>query len=143
MRTFRLVVPTILLAVVLVGCVIQADSPSDQNPFTPTATPTATPLSSLSAPVLTAQQQAGTNLVTISWDTVDGATGYQLQRQDSGDPWSSVDGDEPQRETSSTWGQYPGKTYNYRVRAVNDDGAGPWSAVLPVTLPAATPTPAP
>ena len=41
MRTFRLIVPTILFAVVLVGCVIQADSHSDQSPFAPTATPTA------------------------------------------------------------------------------------------------------
>ena len=144
MRTFRLIVPTILFAVVLVGCVIQADSHSDQSPFAPTATPTATqepPISS--APTLSAQQQEDGNLVTVSWDAVDGATGYQLQRQDSGDPWSSVNGDEPQAETSSTYDQYPGKTYNYRVRAVNDNGAGPWSAVLPVTLPTPTPTPAP
>ncbi len=161
MKTTRMIIG-VLLAIVLVGCVTQADSYSGQNPFnkpetmsgygdgpatpdpsrkqTPTPMPTATPAPPASAPTLTAQQ-TDADEATISWNTVDDATGYQLQRQDGNDPWAPVFGIVTQTDTSVTHGLYPGKTYNYRVRAVNDAGEGPWSDVLPVTLSAPTATP--
>ncbi|MDE0143825.1 MAG: hypothetical protein OXI80_18910 [Caldilineaceae bacterium] len=33
MRFLRLTIPAILFAVILVGCIVQADTYSDQNPF--------------------------------------------------------------------------------------------------------------
>ena len=56
MRAIRLTIPIILFAVFMVGCIVQADTYSDQNPFSapdtlqsnddstvPTATPEPTP----------------------------------------------------------------------------------------------------
>ena len=144
MRTFRLIVPTILFAVVLVGCVIQADSHSDQSPFAPTATPTATqepPISS--APTLSAQQTSAEEeegWVTISWNAVDNAAYYEIEEKQGDVPWELLE-EGPQTGTSISLPLPIGVKYNFRARALNSRGEGPWSAVISVTL--AKPTPVP
>ena len=64
MRVLRLTILTILLAAFMVGCIVQADTYSDQNPFsapdtlqssgegtTPTATPEPTPMPTPTDPI--------------------------------------------------------------------------------------------
>lgn len=149
MRTSRFIVLTVVVAVVLSACITQADSYTAQNPRSvsevPTATPT--PVPALSTPTTLSAQQtsAGTERgsVTISWSAVTGATAYQLQMKTGDTSWQSASAGQNLTETSVSLGLSNGVPYSFRVRAVNTSSGAesPFSAVLSVTLAAATPTP--
>ena len=152
MRTFRLIILAALFAVVLVGCITFADSYSDQNPRNvtvsqaATALPTPEPMPDLTAPTLSASQ-TGAEEATISWTAVDGATGYQLERRDSGKPWAPIGDVVTQTDRTTILELTIAVTYDFRVRAVAGNGseyaAGPWSDVVSITLAEPTPTPGP
>ena len=98
-------------------------------------------------PTLNASQ-TGANEVTISWNAVTDADGYQLEWQDHATPWSPIEGVVIRTGTSFIDEELPiAKQYDYRVRAVAGDGSGPagytgpWSNVVSITLAEPTPTP--
>jgi hypothetical protein len=65
--------------------------------------------------------------ISLSWDTVNGAAGYDIE----------IDGSIIEGITDNTYasiGLKPGSQHNYRVRAVNSDGNSAWSIVLSKTL---------
>jgi len=83
----------------------------------------------------------GTTTVTLSWDAVTGATGYQVVKQDRAvGTWSAP------IDVSGTSYTDPdsvaGGTYGYYVRAVEGTTEGAWSTYVEVPVPGGTaPTP--
>ena len=77
------------------------------------------------APTLTAT--AGAGQITLTWETVENAVRYELQARESGAEWQPLD--DALTGTSYTHENLtPGTTYEYRIRALNDEGvAGEWS----------------
>ncbi len=70
---------------------------------------------------------AGHTAVNVSWTSVSGATGYQVQFWHAGlDDWELISGNQtsPYPHTGLT----AGTEYYYVVRAVNAGGMGPWSS---------------
>ena len=83
----------------------------------------------------------GTTTVTLSWDAVTGATGYQVVKQDRAvgtwsDPPIAVSGTSYTDPDSEA-----GKTYGYYVRAVEGTTEGSWSQYLEVAVPGGTAAP--
>ena len=89
---------------------------------TPSASPGTQPPSA--APALSAQA-AGATSVTLTWNAVDGASGYELYRWHDG-AWTRIGGGLT-ATSYSDGGLSPATAYWYIVRAVNAGGAGPWS----------------
>jgi len=121
----------------------QTPSATPTATATETSIATATPAAPSAAPVLSAQT-VGANSVTLTWQAVDGATGYELYRWHGG-AWTQVGGDALTATSYTDSGLTAGQTYYYAAAAVNAAGRGPWSANVQVTLPgtAATATPTP
>jgi len=77
----------------------------------------------------------------FSWGNADGATSYHIQVDD--DP----DFDSPQIDQATSTTSYtpssglPEDTHHWRVRASNECGTGPWSAVWQLTIETDCPTP--
>ena len=68
----------------------------------------------------------GNTAVTVSWTTVTGATGYQIQFWHAGlRDWELISGNQTSPYTHS--GLTAGTQYYYVVRGVNAGGEGPWS----------------
>jgi hypothetical protein len=71
----------------------------------------------------------------LTWDPVEGATGYRVYtRTSSSTPNSSVGTNTNSPGTTYMWtGLNPNKTYYAWVRAVNDAGRGPWAGTEAIT----------
>ena len=76
-----------------------------------------------SAPGMATSQATPTS-ITITWESVVGATGYQLQRA-GGTSWSIAGGSETDDHIITDGGLTPGRTYTYTLRAGNQVGYGP------------------
>ncbi|MXZ20839.1 MAG: fibronectin type III domain-containing protein [Caldilineaceae bacterium SB0665_bin_25] len=121
------------------------------TPRRPTATPTSTPTPTprpLGVPVVTVR--ATGNEVTVSWDSIPGASKYDALWWKSGlSGWQDL-----KRDTTKTSLKHsnltPGTKYWYTVSAEDNGGrSSPWSEYVNVTIPTptntptATPTPTP
>ncbi len=84
------------------------------------------------APALTVQV-AGATSVTATWTAVDGATRYVLMRHQG--EWTQIGGDALTATTFTDTGLTAGQKYYYAVIAGNAAGFGPWSELVPVTVP--------
>ncbi|WP_080055422.1 fibronectin type III domain-containing protein [Spirosoma aerolatum] len=78
-----------------------------------------------------------TTQISLSWDAVSGASGYQLERSLNGtDGWQQIG---PSPATATTFvdnGRSPNTRYYYRVRALNSAGApGDYSGVVNAITP--------
>ncbi len=77
---------------------------------------------------------SGTSSITIGWNAVSGATGYEIE----------VDGSATYVSTTNTTythsGLAAGSTHSYRVRAVNDVGSSAWSSPVSATTQQSSPT---
>ncbi|OGH21566.1 MAG: hypothetical protein A2958_02445 [Candidatus Levybacteria bacterium RIFCSPLOWO2_01_FULL_38_13] len=117
-------------------------------PAAPTPTPTPAPTLTVSATPATCAQ--GT-YISLSWNSVTGATSYDVWRQPPGGTWTRLTpfgGIAPTSYTDSSVSR--GNSYNYQVYA---NSAGVWSniasvaasdfAVCPTVSPTAPPTPTP
>ena len=91
---------------------------------TSTPTPTATPGDISVAPALTATA-ASASEITLTWGAIIGATSYELWRWHD-DAWTQIGGALTATGYSDA-GLSPATEYWYAVRAVNADGASPWS----------------
>lgn len=84
-----------------------------------------------SAPTITASTTAIEGVsVSLSWNAVNLATGYKLQRNTGGE-WTDVytGADRSFSEVVGHW-----TTLKYRVQATNAKGAGPWSAEKTISV---------
>lgn len=95
----------------------------------------------LAGPTLTvAPPPPGSTSVTLSWNAIDGATGYQVVKQDTSvGTWS--DEIEVSGTTYTDTDVMAGKTYGYYVRAVEGDTEGTWSNYRSVEIPGGTSAP--
>jgi hypothetical protein len=85
---------------------------------------------------------AGTGQVTVSWNAVSGATGYQLYRTaNSGNESATPSVSGISGTTYTDTGLNPGTTYYYRVVAVNSSGASGFSTEASATTPGTNPDP--
>ena len=93
----------------------------------------------LAKPVLTAAVPPGSTSVDLSWNTIAGADGYELVKQDrSVGTWSDS---MPITGTTYTDSSVTaGVSYGYYVRAVAGDTNGPWSNYREVTIPGTAPS---
>ena len=110
---------------------------------------TLAPLPDVSAPTLSVDSSTDTT-ITLSWNSVAGASKYRLERRTSGsrpiaDPWIEVDPEIPSISTSHTASGLAGSTtYDFQVGAYGDGEThaskwGPWSTTLEAsTLPSPT-----
>ena len=87
-------------------------------------------VSTLPAPELTAQAEAGTGRVTVSWNAAANAVRYELMVWwDAGTGWQRLDDGSLTGITFTHSGVTVGTTYYYTVRAVDaNDVASAWSA---------------
>jgi hypothetical protein len=70
--------------------------------------------------------------VVITWGTVGGATGYQIQ---VAEPGGANILNKNLTATSATIDVLPVRgTYDYKIRALNQNAGGPWSAVKQFTV---------
>ncbi|MBE7497120.1 MAG: fibronectin type III domain-containing protein [Verrucomicrobiaceae bacterium] len=80
-------------------------------------------------PVVTATP--GSGQIVLDWPDVTDATSYVVQASsDSGATWTTINSPASSTYTHTVT---TGQTRHYRVRAVNADGSGEWSAVVSAT----------
>ncbi len=93
---------------------------------------------------VTTSQSSGDNPVTVTWTASEGATKYQVERDEV--PTLVSDRDVFDSSTATTTYEDNGTEYNtkyaYRVRAGNDHGYGPWSDGARITTQRKPGTPA-
>jgi hypothetical protein len=118
-RTLRVTASAVLVAVSLAAC---GDDDNTNPPATPPA-PTG----------LAAVVSDDRSTVEVSWNAVNGATGYVLQRAEGSPPgtFEQVGGDLTETTYSDT-DIVVDAAYSYRVAAVNDAGTGNFSGVVSV-----------
>ena len=76
------------------------------------------------------------NTATLSWQSVDNATGYNLYRSEAEEgPYMKVNTGVITGTVYTDKGLDPGKTYYYKVAAVNNVGQSLMSVALPVEIP--------
>jgi hypothetical protein len=66
--------------------------------------------------------QPGRTAWTAGWNAVSGATGYEVQYK-----WTGTSA-KTSNTNANIWGLKPNTKYEYRVRAYNATGSGPWSS---------------
>ena len=117
--TLRVTAAAALLALSLAAC--DDDDPNDPDPIPPAPTG------------LTAEPSADGTSIEVSWDAVEGATAYVLERAEGSPPGTfSQVGDDLAETTYSDTEITPDVVYSYRVRAVNDAGTSNPSSVVTV-----------
>ena len=85
------------------------------------------------APVLSAV--AGTSQVDLSWNTIPGASRYELWAWDSENGWEQIGGANLTETSYQHVGVSDGVTYYYAIRAVAGSGSpGPWSQYAEATV---------
>ena len=82
--------------------------------------------------------------VTLKWNAPSGSaeiTGYDLQYSEDNSQWENLTttGLDELTYTDDGYHLYPGAQIYYRVRAVAEEGAGPWSSSRSVSVPADPP----
>lgn len=91
----------------------------------------------LAAPTGFAAEVNSTTQITLSWDAVDGATGYKLERV-AGTAVTVVANPAADATSQVITGLVAGTAYTYRLRARNDGGVSlPTTNVTATTIPAA------
>jgi VCBS repeat-containing protein len=99
---------------------------------TATVSLTVTPVNDAPAPPTLSATSVSSTRIDVSWTTVDGAIRYEIQRRATG---SATWGDVPFADAGATIindnGLTPETSYEYRVRAVTDNGTTDYSS--PVT----------
>ena len=93
---------------------------------------------------LRATYDAASRSVTLTWNRPSGQatiTGYDLQYSDDNSRWRDLTttGPDALTYTDDSYNVYPGGDLYYRVRAATDDGDGPWSRSVRVSVPADPP----
>jgi len=76
------------------------------------------------APTSLSNKAVGNTQVTLTWNAVDGATGYQVYRRAPSSPWSSSPVAIPAGCLFTDTGLVNGVTYHYLVAAANAAGTG-------------------
>ena len=112
------------------GYQVQACNAGGCGPWSGTSTVTVA-LVPQGAPSLTAPASNGTGAYSVSWTSVNFATGYTLQEQVNGGAWTSV-----YTGSSLNWaasGRVAG-TYGYRVQACSTGGCSGWSSTQTTTV---------
>ena len=91
------------------------------------------PSSLTAAPVLSAA--AGTSQVDLSWNSIPGASRYELWAWDSENGWEQIGGANLTETGYQHVGVSDGVTYYYTIRAVAGSGSpGPWSQYAEATV---------
>jgi hypothetical protein len=83
------------------------------------------------APVLRADVVSHAQ-VNLQWNDLPNETGYRIQRRASGD-WTDINSAGANATSFSDQGLSPSTAYSYRMLALNDAGASPFSAEVRVT----------
>ncbi len=93
-------------------------------------------------PGLTASFDAASRSVTLKWNRPAGQaeiTGYDVQSSEDNNQWQELRAGLDALTYTDAGYFYPGAEIYYRVRAVNNDGSGPWSRSVRVSVPANPP----
>ena len=95
---------------------------------------------------LRATYDAASRSVMLAWSRPSGQaiTGYDLQHSEDNSQWqdlATVQGADALTYTDDSYNVYPGANVYYRIRTTTDDGAGPWSRSVRVSVPADPPDP--
>jgi hypothetical protein len=110
-------------------------------PPTPTPSPTPIPMDVLNgepngANACYLEESAQDDEVIVHW--TDGATdeiGYEIERQDNGISWQTIDITSPNAESYSDDSVSSGNLYRYKIRKrTDDDGAGEWCGTPMIDL---------
>jgi hypothetical protein len=91
-----------------------------------------------SAPTLTAPATNTTGSYTVSWTTVARATRYEAGQNSNGSGWGALYNG---AGTSASRSGMLSGTYQYRVRACNTGGCGPYSAIVTTVVNRTSPVP--
>ncbi len=90
-------------------------------------------LTVLNPPASVSASISGGDDVTISWSNVSGATHYNREVRINGDSWiNRTTYNQPQ--TSVVFANQRSRSYEYRVRACNDDGCSAWRQSNRITV---------
>lgn len=83
------------------------------------------------APTINVPSSSTSGAYTVSWNSITGATYYELQEQVNGGSWTTI-----QSSSAISWAASgkPNGTYGYQVHACNVTGCGPWSSVGAATV---------
>ena len=116
---------------------IPTDTPTPTPTPTDTPTPTPTPINTIEkVDGLTGVPDSGHGQINLSWNSVSGASGYQVRQRESGflKPllgWTLLPGDgfavNINGASAIVSNLDPEKTYVYQVRGTNTQGGGAWS----------------
>jgi fibronectin type 3 domain-containing protein len=87
----------------------------------------ATPSVTLPLAPTSPSAKQGNTQVSLTWNAVDGATGYRVYRRTPSSQWSSGPIGSPAGCLFTDSGLVNGTTYYYNVAAVNETGAGAWA----------------
>ena len=124
----------------------QANQIAERSDWSPSSTVATTTVARPGTPGVptggTASEEGSTGTVTFGWGEPDNegplpVTSYDVQYQrtddDRVDDWSDATTDNPHPPTNNSYvhrGLEGGSTYQYRVRAVNGNGAGGWTTIV-------------
>jgi hypothetical protein len=75
-----------------------------------------------------------TTSIRLGWnDASNNETGYRIQRRRPGGTWATVKTTAANATAWTNSGLVPGRTYEFRIRGINDLGSSPWAPVVRAT----------